>query len=296
MKVAPEQLARGVAADLANVRLDEDLKSAVPYYLTVSYTNSGSDAVPQPKPEENFTVTLADGTPGEAISLWNTNPLATGSSGGTAEKCDKSGVKTIPPGVTVTGCQLVMLPKGRTPATVAYSDEAGDMLLWKVGDGKGDGAGLLDAGETADSSWKDTKGGSAPLRVTPESVRAGTLADLGDYDLTGEPENLVPWYVTMEYRNEGPVKVLPVMDEGVSLRSAAGREVQPLSLIDLSFSGASQGQGVDQCRGTVPNTRLEPNSTVTLCSIHLLPKGDRPAMVSFESEEEQTEAPMWRAS
>ncbi|MFC7881923.1 hypothetical protein ACFUVV_08625 [Streptomyces sp. NPDC057376] len=296
MKVAPKRLARGPAADLANVRLDDDLKNTVPYYLTVSYINSGSEAVPQPKPEANFTVTLSDGTPGEAISLWNTNFLATGSSGDTVEKCGKSGAKMIPAGATATVCQLVMLPKGRTPATVAYSDEAGDTLLWKVGDGEGDDAGLLDAGETADSSWKDTKGGSAPLRVTPKSIRAGTLADLGDYDLSGESKNLVPWYVTMEYRNDGSVKVLPVMDEGVGLRSAAGQEVQPLSLVDLSPSGARQGQGVDQCRGTIPNTRLEPHSTVTLCSVHLLPKGDRPVMVSFESEEEQTEPLMWRAS
>ncbi|MGP3998695.1 hypothetical protein [Streptomyces sp. 8N706] len=50
-----------------------------------------------------------------------------------------------------------MLALGHEPATVAYADDTGDTLLWKVGDGKGDdnGGDLLPAGRTGDSTWKD---------------------------------------------------------------------------------------------------------------------------------------------
>jgi hypothetical protein len=296
LKIAPKRLARGTAADLENVRLDEDLEGMVPYYLTVGYTNTGSVALNRPDPEAGFTVTLADGTPGEAVSLWNMNPLATASGPGLPDHCDKGGPASVAAGGTATVCRLVLMPEGRTPATVAYTDEAGDTLLWKVGDGKGDAAGLLAAGTTANSSWKDvtTKGDAVPIRVTPKQVRAGALADLGDYDLSTDRKNLVPWYVTMEYRNDGTRKLLPAMDDGVSLRSAAGRDVQPLSLLDWSLS-AGEGEGIDQCRGSVPNTRLQPGSTLTLCTIHLLPEGDRPATVSFTSEEARAKSLVWRA-
>ncbi|MFI5685507.1 hypothetical protein [Streptomyces sp. NPDC051636] len=297
LKIAPKRLARGTSADLDHVQLDEDLKGMVPYYLTVTYTNTGSAALTRPDPQANFTVTLADGTPGKAISLWNTNPLATAAGSSLPDNCDKAGPAAVAPGATATVCQLVMLPEGHTPATVAYADEAGETLLWKVADGKGDDDGqLLAAGTTADSSYQDvtTKGGAVPIRVTPKSVRAGSLKDLGDYDLGDTQKNLVPWYVSVEYRNVGTEKLLPSMDDGVGLRTAGGREVQPVPLID--FSRAAEGEGIDQCRGSVPNTRLEPNSALTLCTVHLLPKGDRPAMVSFKGEGKGAKTLMWHAS
>ncbi|MFF2850889.1 hypothetical protein ACFVT5_31835 [Streptomyces sp. NPDC058001] len=301
LKIAPERLARGTAADLEHVQLDGDLKGMVPHYLTVRYTNTGSAGLSRPDPESNFTVTLADGTPGKAISLWNSNPLATASSSGLPDNCDKAAPASVAAGGSATVCQLVMLPKGQA-ATVAYADEGGDTLLWKVGDGKGDDGDLLPAGTTADSSSEDvtTKGEAVPIRVTPKSVRAGSLADLGDYELSDTQNKMVPWYVTIEYRNAGTRKLLPVMDDGVGVRSAGGLDVRPLSLLDLSFSRPGEGEGIDKCRGSIPNTRLQPNSTLSLCTIHLLPKGDHPAMVSFEGESEgegeKVKPLMWRAS
>ncbi|MFI6088503.1 hypothetical protein [Streptomyces sp. NPDC051218] len=135
MKIAPKRIARGAAADLKDVQLDDDLKGTIPYYLTVSYTNTGSSALSEPTPQSNFTITLANGTPGKAISLWNSDTLATEPSSPLPEDCDKGGPATLAPGDTTTACQLVMLPKGE-PATVAYTDDAGDTLLWKVGDGR----------------------------------------------------------------------------------------------------------------------------------------------------------------
>ncbi|WP_406493109.1 hypothetical protein OHB06_19880 [Streptomyces sp. NBC_01604] len=296
VKIAPKRLTRGTAADLEDVNMDKDLQGMVPYYLTVGYTNTGSDAVTGRGPEANFTVTLADGTPGTPVTLWNSNSLATASSTNLPDDCHKAGPASVPPGGTATVCQLVMMPKGPEPATVAYSDETGGTLLWKVGDGKGDDDGLLAAGTTADSSWEDvtTKGAAVPIRVTPKSVRAGSLADLRDYDLTDTSKNTVPWYVSVEYRNVGKEKLLPVMDDGVALRSAGGRDVRPL--LDLSISASKEGEGIDQCRGSVSNTRLQPNDTLTLCTIYLLPKGDRPAMVSFEGEGTGVKPLRWRAS
>ncbi|MFJ6569702.1 hypothetical protein ACIQNU_19985 [Streptomyces sp. NPDC091292] len=301
LKIAPERLARGTAADLEHVQLDDDLKGMVPYYLTVRYTNTGSTGLSRPDPESQFTVALADGTPGRAISLWNSNPLATASGSSLPDGCDKAGPASVASGGSATVCQLVMVPKGHEAATVAYSDEGGDTLLWKVGDGKGDDGDLLPPGTTADSSSEDvtTKGEAVPIRVTPKSVRAGSLADLGDYELSDTQQKMVPWYVTIEYRNTGKRKLLPVMDDGVGVRSAGGRDVQPLSLLDLSFSRTGEGEGIDKCRGSVPNTRLQPNSTLALCTIHLLPKGDRPAMVSFEGqagEGKKVKPLVWRAS
>lgn len=300
LRLAPSRLARGTAADLEDVQVDADLKEMVPYYLTVAYTNTGSAPLEQPDPEANFTVTLADGTPGRAVSLWNSNSLSTESSSSLPDNCDKAGPASVAAGATATVCRLVMVPKGHEPATVAYADEAGDTLLWKVGDGKGDddGGRLLPAGTTADSTYENatTKGGAVPIRVTPKSVRAGSLKDLGDYELSDSQKNLVPWYVTLAYRNAGTEKLLPTMDDGVNLRSAGGRDVQPLTLLDLSFSNTSEGEGIDECRGSVPNTRLEPKSALTLCTVHLLPKGDKPAMVSFQGEGKGAKTLTWRAN
>ncbi|KOG43114.1 hypothetical protein [Streptomyces resistomycificus] len=297
LKVAPKRLARGSAADLADAHLDEDLKGKIPYYLTVTYTNTGSAALSQPAPQANFTVALADGTPGDAVSLWSSNPLATESGSSLPDNCDKTGPGSVAAGATATVCQIVMLPEGHEPATVAYADDASDTHLWKVGDGKGDddGGRLLAAGTTGSSSYEDvtTKGVAVPIKVTPKSARAGSIADLGDYDLSDEQKKLVPWYVTLAYRNAGKVKLLPAMDTGVGLRTAGGREIQPVPLLD--FSGSAEGEGIDQCRGSVPNTRLEPNSALTLCTIHLLPKGDRPAMISFTGEGKGATTLMWRA-
>lgn len=297
LTLAPTRLARGTAADLDQVGSStHDLKGMVPYYLTVTYTNTGPEALSGPDPENNFTVTLADGTPGRVFSLWNRNPLATESGFPLPDDCHEAGPAAVQSGAEATVCALVVLPEGHTPATVAYSDEADRTLLWKVGDGKGDDNGktLLPPGTAADSAYRgiSAEAPAVPIRVTPKSVRAGSLKDLADFDLSPAQKDSVPWYVTFEYRNLGEEKLLPTMDDGVGLRTAGGREVRPMSLID--FSGAAEGPGIDQCRGGAPHTRLEPDSALTLCSVHLLPRGDRPAMVSFQSED--AKSLMWRAT
>ncbi|MEU3743515.1 hypothetical protein AB0E78_41540 [Streptomyces sp. NPDC032198] len=294
LKIAPERLKRGTAADLKNVQLiDDDLKDRVPYYLTVRFTNTGSTALADPTPQSNFTLTLANGSPGEAISLWNNDTLATEPPSPLPDGCEKGGPGTLEAGGTARACQLVMLPEGK-PATVAYTDEAGDTLLWKVGDGKGDdnGGNLLAKDASAPTTWSDvTTKGEVPIQITRKSVRAGSLRDLRKFDLSDEQKQSVPYYVTMEYRNTGKKTLLPSMDDGVGMLSAAGIQVPPVPLIDFS----APGEGIDQCRGSIPNTRLKPKSAITLCTIHLLSKGDRPAMIAFTPQDKKAETLMWRA-
>ncbi|MGJ3560134.1 hypothetical protein ACR6C2_22215 [Streptomyces sp. INA 01156] len=113
LTLAPTRLARGTAADLDQVgNSAHDLKGMVPYYLTVTYTNTGSEALSGPDPENNFTVTLADGTPGRVFSLWNRNPLATESGFSLPDDCHEAGPAAVQSGAEATVCALVMLPEG----------------------------------------------------------------------------------------------------------------------------------------------------------------------------------------
>ncbi|MFE0062357.1 hypothetical protein [Streptomyces sp. NPDC059003] len=97
--------------------------------------------------------------------------------------------------------------------------------------------------------------------------------------------------MTIDYRNLGHEKLLPDLDDGVGMRTAAGREV-PQTLL-LNYTGA--GDGIDQCRGAVPRSRLQPQSTMRLCTVHLLAKGDRPAVISYKGEGKSAKLLRWRA-
>lgn len=280
MKLGLKRLARGSEADLAQAQLDDDVKGMVPYYLTFSYTNTGTSTLRSPDPESNFSVTAPDGVPAKRISLFNTDPAATEAASGVPRACAKSGPGAMAPGRTAEKCEIFMLPKGQRPAAVAYAKEASGTLLWKAGDGKGGGASgdPLPADKAAGSAWEDSHGRDVTMSVVPKSVRAGSLADLSQYKLDADDKKRVPFYVTLEYRNTGKHELLPLMQDGVSVRSAGGELVEPLTLVDFS------GKEFDKCRGSVPNTRLKPKSTITLCSIHMLPKGDRPAAVTFRGD------------
>ncbi|MGJ3560135.1 hypothetical protein ACR6C2_22220 [Streptomyces sp. INA 01156] len=122
-------------------------------------------------------------------------------------------------------------------------------------------------------------------------MRAGSLKDLADFDLSPAQKNSVPWYVTFEYRNLGEEKLLPTMDDGVGLRTAGGREVRPMSLLD--FSGAAEGRESTSAGAAPPHpprTGLRAHPVLRPPA----PQGDRPAMVSFQSED--AKSLMWRAT
>ncbi|REK89988.1 hypothetical protein DY245_12865 [Streptomyces inhibens] len=289
LRITPIRLARGSDSDLKHIRLDDDLKGMVPYYLTVTYTNTGKDTVSGADPARNFSVNGADGQAAQQVSLFQSNPLATSS--GLPPECRASGAPQLAAGATAANCQIYMLPKGRQPATVSYKDDGGDTLIWQVGGAKSGGSnGVLPAGKPADGITEDSRSRPVPLRITPKSVRTGDIADLSRFDLDADEKKLIPYYVTMQYRNSGKYDLLPDMNEGVALRTAGGQTVKKMILLAIG------GPGVGQCPEAVPHKMVKPNGTVTECSIHLLPKGDAPVAVIFDGEGEGARSVTWRVS
>lgn len=149
---------------------------------------------------------------------------------------------------------------------------------------------MLPAGRPADGVTEDSRRRPVSLRITPKGVRTGSPADLSRFDLDADDKKLIPYYVTMQYRNSGTYDLLPSMSDGVTLRTTGGQTVQKLTLIDIG------GPGVGRCPDAVPHKMVKPGGTVTECSIHLLPKGDAPAAVVFDGAGEGSEQVTWRAS
>ncbi|MFG2890124.1 hypothetical protein [Streptomyces sp. NPDC048248] len=286
LRITPTRLARGAESDLVHIKLDDDLKGMVPYYLTFSYTNTGKSTVSGVDPARNFSVNGADGRPAEQISLFQSNPLATGS--GLPATCRESGAEKLAAGATTAVCQIFMLGKDQQPATVSYKDSESETLLWQVGGGKEGGAtGILPAGKSADSVTEDSDKRPVSLYVTPKGVRAGSIADLSRFDLDADEKKLIPYYVTMQYKNTGKHDLLPSMNDGVVLRTAAGQESRKMVLIDIG------GPGVSQCPEATPNDMVKPGATVTECSIHMLAKGEPPVAVVFQGHGEGGQPVTW---
>ncbi|MEU9113598.1 hypothetical protein AB0D04_17905 [Streptomyces sp. NPDC048483] len=287
LRLTPTRLARGADSDLRHVQLDDDLKGQVPYYLTFSYTNTGKGTVDRPDPARNFSVNGADGQAAQQVSLFQSNPMATSS--GVPPECRGGSKDTLAPGDSTADCVIFMLPKGAQPATVSYKDDDSGTLLWQVGGAKGGASGgVLPVGKPADGVTADSSRRSVALRITPKGVRTGSLADLSRFDLDADKKKLVPYYVTMQYRNTGSHDLLPSMNNGVMLRSAGGQEAKKLILIDIG------GPGVSQCPESVPHEMVKPGATVTECSTHLMEKGDPPVAVVFQGEGEGRSV-TWRA-
>ncbi|WP_242587110.1 hypothetical protein [Streptomyces sp. MST-110588] len=291
LRVTPKSLMRGSVSDFEHIRLDGDLKGLVPYYLTVSYSNTDSKTLSRATPLSNFSVNGADGEPAKQIMMFS-NPLATSS--GMPEQCRKGSPDSLAAGASAEACKVFMLPPKQQPVTVSYKDDKndkGEPLIWKVGSGKGDAAsGVLAAGKAADSGWQDSKNHDVTVRVTPKSVRAGSIADLSRFKLNDEEKKQIPYYVTVEYRNTGTYDLYPSMQEGVTLRGASGQQARKMMLIDIG------GDGVKQCPETVPDKMVKPQGTVTQCSIHLMPKGDRPATVVFTGRGSGAQPLTWHAT
>jgi plastocyanin len=293
LRITPKRLARGSASDLTNVHMmEDDLKGKVPYYLTVSYTNTDQDALLRPTPEDDFSVNGVDGQPGKAVSMFS-DGLGTGPS--LPDQCGKSGPDKLAPGGTAQVCQIFMLSPKQQPATVSYTDDNGGAVIWQISGDKADAASdVLPAGKTAASVWQDSDNHTVPLSVTPKSVRTGDLSDLSQYDLSADDKKLVPYYVTIEYRNAGSYSLYPDMHESVLLRGASGQEAKALTLLNLNLDGS--GNGISQCPEAVPNKEVQPQGTVTECTVHMLPKSDYPLTVVFQGKGSGAQPVTWHAA
>lgn len=289
LRATPKSLLHGSVSDLSHVRLDDDLKGMEPYYLTVSFVNTGKGSLDRPGLEGKLSVIGADGRPGKGVMLIN-NPLATDP--GMPEQCRKGDPAALAAGGTAEVCKLVMLAKGQQPMSVSYADDGGDTAVWPVGDGKSGGpAGVLKMGASGDTVVDDMHKHMVPVKLTPKSVRAGSLSDLSAFKLSDGDKNLVPYYVTIEYRNTGQYDLLPDLQDKVAVQSAGGQRIPKLTLLDIG------GPGVDQCPDRTPDaTRLKANGTITQCSIHMVPKGDRPTTFTYEGAENGAKPITWRAS
>ncbi|MFE3651971.1 hypothetical protein ACFXO2_29925 [Streptomyces sp. NPDC059152] len=288
LRLKPTRLALGHPSDLAHIRLDDGLKGMVPYYLTVSYTNTGKDVLSQLSPERNFSLNGVDGQAGEQLSLFRTDPLAT--TNGLPPECQESGKGTLAAGETAAFCQIFMLPKGLKPGNVSYKDDGGDTLLWQIGGAQQGARGVLPAHQPADAVTTDSDRRTATVLATPKRVRTGSPADLSRFDLDADQKKLVPYYVTVEYRNTGRQDLLPSLNDSLVLSGASGQQARKMLLLDIG------GPGVAQCPEAVPHKMLKPGATVTECTIHMLPKGDPPASLTFQGSGDGARPVTWRAA
>ncbi|GHF41853.1 hypothetical protein [Streptomyces morookaense] len=284
--VTPKSLVRAAASDLDHVRLDDDdLKGKTPYYLTVTYTNTSKDTLAQPSMSTNLALVSAGGTRAKSVMVMNNPTLGTA---GQELPCTNGDPDTLPAGGTAEACTVLMLDPKLTPATVAYADDSSDTVLWNVGDGNSSNSGLLPPGTTVDAFAEDLDKHQVPIKVTPKSIRQGSLDDLSNVKLDDRDRNTVPYYVTVEYRNMGQSKLLPVLQDNLTLQTAGGHEIPKMTLL---FGEP----GVEPCPGPALRTRLEPGGTLTQCTIHMIPKGDRPATISYQGSGTGDEEHTWRA-
>lgn len=290
LRVAPK-LARGAPSDMKHVKLDDDLKGEVPYYLTVSYTNTGKKTLDDPSPENDFSVTDTRGGEGHSVMTFG----GWGSSGSDLPSgCRAQGPDKLKAGGEAKACRIVMLPQGRQPAAISYADDDADPqttpYVWKVGGHRDTAGPALGAHESGDSAWQNAGRPSTRVSVTPKSVRKGRIFDLSRFELDEDQKRLVPYYVSVEYHNRGGQKLYPDMQDGVRLGTDTGRRFDKLDLLDVS------GQDpVPSCPEAKPDKMVLPRASVTQCSVHLLPKGDKPATVSFSGKGKGARDLTWHA-
>lgn len=287
LRVTPK-LARGAESDLKHVKLDDDLKGQVPYYLTVSYTNNDGRTVDHPAPENDFSITDAKG--GEAHSVMTFGGWGSGS--GLPSACRAHSPDSLKAGGKATACEIFMMPKGHRPAAVTFA--SGDYnpqttpYVWKVAGGQD--AEALAAHKPAESAWKNAGKASTKVRVTPKSVRAGKVSDLSRFRLDKDQKQAVPYYVTVEYRNDGGADLYPDMQDGVRLGTDTGRRVDKLNLLDVSGQDPVPG-----CPESKPDSMVKPKKTVAQCAVYLVPKGDKPATVGFAGKGAGARTLTWHA-
>ncbi|WP_103502454.1 MULTISPECIES: hypothetical protein [unclassified Streptomyces] len=264
--VEPESLTRGDIADLENIRLREGQDQMVPYYLTFRLTASGDDLT-APEVEDGFSLVGQDGRGAEALNI-----MSFGGGSAYPAACDRQAPERIVDGAAVSVCQMYLLPADVEPLTVAWTDPVGEPGAWQV-----EGAEYLDVirplGTEVETVWQ-TGGGAedVPLTAAPVEIVEGDPADLSDWDVDRDK---TPFYVFIEYTNNGEHDLLPDVKAGLTVFTAAGREVSKLNLIDV------HGLGVAPCPKAEPNEMLRPGADVTECAVYLLDEGEIPATVAL---------------
>ncbi|TDV43140.1 hypothetical protein [Actinophytocola oryzae] len=125
----------------------------------------------------------------------------------------------------------------------------------------------LAVGETATVMYetKSLSKDGTKLAVTTESVKAGSIGDLADFDLDAQAKVSDPFYVTVSFTNVGPLPMEPGGIFGViAAHNTSGDELNRLSLIG-DFA---------PCQGDVPDN-LAVGESYTDCGVYLAPTGQK---------------------
>jgi len=123
----------------------------------------------------------------------------------------------------------------------------------------------LAVGETATVMYetKSLSKDGTQLAVTVTSVKAGSIGDLADFDLDAQSKVSDPFYVTVNFKNVGPLPMEPGGIFGViDAHNTSGDELNRLSLIG-DFA---------PCQGDVPDN-LAVGADYTDCEVYLAPTG-----------------------
>jgi hypothetical protein len=124
----------------------------------------------------------------------------------------------------------------------------------------------LAVGETATVMYetKSLSKEGTKLAVTAVSVQAGSIDDLADFELDAQAKVSSPFYVTVNFRNDGPLPMEPGGIFGViSAHNTAGDELNRLSLIG-EFA---------PCEGDDVPESLAVGASYTDCGVYLAPTG-----------------------
>jgi hypothetical protein len=154
------------------------------------------------------------------------------------------------------------LPESPVAASSSASEEAppaGESGLTPTGT-------TLVVGETATVMYetKSLSEEGTKLAVTAVSVKAGSIDDLADFDLDAQSKVSDPFYVTVNFKNVGPLPMEPGGIFGViTAHNTAGDELNRLSLIG-EFA---------PCQGDDVPANLAVDASYTDCGVYLAPTG-----------------------
>jgi hypothetical protein len=164
--------------------------------------------------------------------------------------------------VVGTGTPGTSLPDSPVAASSSASEEAppaSDGGLTPTGT-------TLAVGQTATVVYetKSLSKEGTNLAVTVVSVKAGSIGDLADFDLDAQSKVSDPFYVTVSFKNVGPLPMEPGGIFGViTAHNTAGDELNRLSLIG-EFT---------PCHGDDTPDTLAVGASYTDCGVYLAPAG-----------------------
>ncbi|MFF5342021.1 hypothetical protein ACFY4H_15060 [Streptomyces althioticus] len=291
IQIAVKSLVRGSEEDMGGARVDEELKGAVPHYLTFEVTNTGPRTIPDPfMVDSDLFLMGTDWEHGQEVHLSGGRP------GGVDLPCANFPPETLAPGASYETCVTYALPEGVGVLSVmryagGYLDETGAVAVWPVDGGvETVSAGIAEPGDVVPVRHDADADGILELPATLVSVRRGSMADLKgpDLPLTEEERHGVPYYVSVTYTNTGTADLYNDQSRRIRLLTQHGRQIPEKShhFVDPEVPGCPS----DWMFAAVPT-----GGSITQCSIHVVTgQGEKPFAVGFD-QAEGAGLVVWRA-